>query len=383
MDLTGLVQTENQENMSINLCRTCLSSLNGGKTPPLALANHTYLGDVPEELKDLTVVEEAMIARCRSKCWVVQLKEDNQDLALPHAQRGMKGHIIVYPQQPSKVADVLPPSMKEMSTPICVIFVGSSAPSPKWLREKARPLAVCREKVRAALLWLKEHNQHYQDIKIDHDTLNSMNEHEILPVHVEHVLPDQVNESLTSRYDGTEPLQNMDMQQQEQETRTEIPFQNVVITDVDANAPSNQLRAAAVRHVKKKGGGYVEIPHDPEPVNEFFNPDMFPMIYPTLFPYGIGGFENTACSRKLSMKRHVKHLFNLSDRRFQEHYSFLFTAFNILQRCEILLHTGLKVKRSNFDSVAADFAAVSPETVHIVSERVAQGDTATANSDEE
>ena len=86
MDLTGLVQTENQENMSINLCRTCLSSLNGGKTPPLTLANHTYLGDVPEELKDLTVVEEAMIAQCRSKCWVVQLKEDNQDLALPHAQ---------------------------------------------------------------------------------------------------------------------------------------------------------------------------------------------------------------------------------------------------------------------------------------------------------
>ena len=54
-----------------------------------------------------------------------------------------------------------------------------------------------------------------------------------------------------------------------------------------------------------------------------------------------------------------------------------------MQCCEILLHTGLKVKRSNFDSVAADFAAVSPETVHIVSERVAQGDTATANSDEE
>ncbi len=57
-----------------------------------------------------------------------------------------------------------------------------------------------------------------------------------------------------------------------------IPFQNVVITDVDANASSNELRAAAIRHIKKKGGGYIQIPHDPSPVNKFFNPELFPMI---------------------------------------------------------------------------------------------------------
>ena len=28
-------------------------------------------------------------------------------------------------------------------------------------------------------------------------------------------------------------------------------------------------------------------------MNEFCNPDLFPMMYPTLFPYGLGGFENT------------------------------------------------------------------------------------------
>lgn len=68
------------------------------------------------------------------------------------------------------------------------------------------------------------------------------------------------------------------------------------------------------------------------------------MMYPTLFPYGLGGFENADDSeltvngpwqpwRKtpLSLKRHVKHLFSLSDKRFQEHYLFLFTTFNILQ----------------------------------------------------
>jgi hypothetical protein len=224
-----------------------------------------------------------MIARCRAKCWVIQLKEDNQDLALPHAQRGMKGHIIVYPQRPSDIANILPPSLEEMSTPICVVFVGSSPPTAEWLREKAKPLAVRREKVRAALIWLKSHNRHYKDITINKTVLNDLDDHQILPVHVEHVLPNCASETLTSCYDSSVPLQDTLPPASANNT---VPFQNVVITDVDGHAPSNELRAAAVRHVKKKGGGYVEIPHDPEPVNEFFNPNMFPMISTILWYAG-------------------------------------------------------------------------------------------------
>lgn len=55
------------------------------------------------------------------------------------------------------------------------------------------------------------------------------------------------------------------------------------------------------------------------------------MIYPTLFLYGFGGFEDHLHSEPLLIKKHVKYLFNLADHHFQEHYSFLFTAFNILQ----------------------------------------------------
>jgi hypothetical protein len=50
----------------------------------------------------------------------------------------------------------------------------------------------------------------------------------------------------------------------------------------------------------------------------------------------------------------------------------------MLQRRQVLLRTSLKVKGSNFDHVAAQFATVSPEAVHIVSERIANGDSHTA-----
>lgn len=43
----------------------------------------------------------------------------------------------------------------------------------------------------------------------------------------------------------------------------EVVFENIMIIDVDAGASSNNLCAAMVRHIKQKGGGYMELPHDP------------------------------------------------------------------------------------------------------------------------
>ncbi|KAJ6555899.1 hypothetical protein B0H19DRAFT_875334, partial [Mycena capillaripes] len=61
----------------------------------------------------------------------------------------------------------------------------------------------------------------------------------------------------------------------------------------------------------------------------------------------------------------------------------LFTAFNIMQRRELLLHTSLKVKKVNFASIASQFASVSPEVVQRVSERVANGSSAAPKDAEE
>ncbi|KAJ7587457.1 hypothetical protein C8J56DRAFT_760068, partial [Mycena floridula] len=239
-----------------------------------------------------------MIAQCRAKCWILQLKEDGNDVAQKNAQRGMKGHMIIYPQQPSKLATSLPPQIDEITSPVCVIFVGSSPPSKEWLREKAKPLAVRGGKVRRALQWLKAHNRLYRDITINEEVLKQLDSDPILPFHVEHVLPSPVGDELTSGYALPD----------EPRPSSEIPFQSVVINDIQANASSNQLRAAAVQHVKKKLGSYIELPHDPKPANEFFNPDLLPMVYPTLFPYGVSGLEDKNRSCAVSMKRHIKHL---------------------------------------------------------------------------
>jgi Helitron helicase-like domain at N-terminus len=262
----------------------------------------------------------------------------------------------------------------------------------------------------------KRNNPLYSDVEINHELLNNLEESQILPFHIEHIIPNEAVDILTSRYDDIDRLEQLEHNgsdnlnqplkppsattssasspstldllyynktpNREQETPVELPFQNVVIADVDGHALANELRAAALRHVKG-GGGYIQIPHDPTPVNEFFNPDLFPMIYPTLFPYGVGGFEDKRRKAPLSMKRQVKHLCSLSDKRFQEHYSFLITAFNILQRRAVLLHTSLKTRKSTFPTLADDFSSVSQEAIHVVTERISRGDAITANNIEE
>src|ERR1700728_4844869 len=133
---------DDEKEITIHLCRVCDSSLKKNKIPPLSYANHTYLGKVPDELKHLTVVEEVMVARCHAKSWVVQLKEENSDLQVPTAQRGLQGHVIIFPQQPEALVTLLPPPVADIITPICVVFVGAHPPSPEWLAEKAKPLIV-------------------------------------------------------------------------------------------------------------------------------------------------------------------------------------------------------------------------------------------------
>ena len=59
------------------------------------------------------------------------------------------------------------------------------------------------------------------------------------------------------------------------------------------------------------------------------------------------------------------------------------TAFNIMQRRQVLWQLSTKVKRSNFQQTAEMFAGISPEDIKSVTNRFAGGDHTTAYSDSE
>ena len=56
-----------------NVCDTCLSALQRDKTPPLSLANNMWIGEIPLELKVLTLPERILIARHFPAAYIVKL----------------------------------------------------------------------------------------------------------------------------------------------------------------------------------------------------------------------------------------------------------------------------------------------------------------------
>ncbi|KAG2096710.1 uncharacterized protein F5147DRAFT_583951, partial [Suillus discolor] len=102
-------------------------------------------------------------------------------------------------------------------------------------------------------------------------------------------------------------------------------------------------------------------------VPEYHNYCLFPGMYPTLYPYGVGGFEDPTCPTALSFEHQAKYYLSISDRSFHYHYSFIFVVLNILQQRQAHLHTHFTVKKSSFDSDARQLTSVSPQVLQHLS----------------
>ncbi|KAG2337333.1 hypothetical protein BDR05DRAFT_836378, partial [Suillus weaverae] len=94
-------------------------------------------------------------------------------------------------------------------------------------------------------------------------------------------------------------------------------------------------------------------------IPEYKNPDLLPGMFPTLFPCGIGCFEDQQRSTPLSFEQQARYYLNLSDRAFRYHHSYMFLMLNILQCCAAHLHTFFTVRKSNFSLVACKLTQVS------------------------
>ena len=111
------------------LCSTCHPRIMLGKRPPESLANFRWVGSVPDELKDLTWIEELLVAHAHLVGRVVRLQARNQS-----SYFGIKGHIILLPQDTTLLLDLLPMSPASLPDVVRVVWTGKSAPDRDRLR---------------------------------------------------------------------------------------------------------------------------------------------------------------------------------------------------------------------------------------------------------
>jgi len=97
-----------------------------------------------------------------------------------------------------------------------------------------------------------------------------------------------------------------------------------------------------------------------------------PGMFPTLYPFGIGGFEDKTRATAISFKEQAAYYFNIPDRSFRYHFSYMFVALNMLQCRLAYLYTSFTVKNSNFDAVACELISISPDVLNSLAKKLEQ-----------
>lgn len=185
----GMLLYKNSVNMTrklFKICVECETSLHSDKTPKLSLANNMWIGDVPRELKGLTLPERILIAKYYPAAYIIKLlpkKKGANKWDTMQMHNGLRGNVSTYKLDPKQVISMVdginyPPTAKILSATIGVTFIG-----PKGLPEKTMPemFRVRRRRVREALQWLKNNNPLYANIEISEENLLGLPEDGVPP----------------------------------------------------------------------------------------------------------------------------------------------------------------------------------------------------------
>jgi hypothetical protein len=101
------------------ICNTCKLGLHRDVRPKESLANYLWVGAVPPELQDQTWIEELLIAHAHLTGQIIRLQNRNTS-----SHFGLKGHIILLPQDTTELLDILPRSSSSLPDIVHVVWVG-------------------------------------------------------------------------------------------------------------------------------------------------------------------------------------------------------------------------------------------------------------------
>ena len=124
--------------------------------------------DYPSQLEDLTPVEECLIAKCHPVGTILKLRPGNR--SAPTNYHALRGHMIVIPQDPGPLLQILPSPELKLDNLIKVFWLGKCKPTNQDLKPF---LQVRKDKVLAALQYLVENNHLYNDLTINYSMIES------------------------------------------------------------------------------------------------------------------------------------------------------------------------------------------------------------------
>ncbi|EED14505.1 hypothetical protein TSTA_107130 [Talaromyces stipitatus ATCC 10500] len=323
-------------------CTSCYNAIQRDVPPKYSALNDvdvTFCQQYPEALEGLTLTEELLISRCRPIASIVKLRPNA--VRSPVAYNRLRGHVVVLPQDPGPLLDILPSDSLRLHDRIKVVWFGKNAPAVDDLKPY---LEVRKHVVYTALLWLCNHNKLYSSIVINSDAQDSWPD-SFIPqtlldamVHTDDDSHEREGYAFGSAAEGLENDFHQALPDEipdhigsgcvytDLESERQRPTLHLISTVMDLER--ERLQSAATVTEASIGGlpRYI----DDVPViryssngrlvlmNDWQDADYFTGAFPTLFPYGVGGHISNSELRpvSVSLKAWAKWALSHHSRRF-------------------------------------------------------------------
>jgi hypothetical protein len=260
----------------------------------------------------------------------------------PIGQLAARGNVCILQQDTSSFLNSMPVPLSKIRDEICVILVGS--PDMEVTESlKSSPLLVRREKIRKALFWLTKNNPLYADFE-QNAVLDNLEEYPVYdcPLAITDFLRTNSANNQGSSYTSYSEQANAEL------FSSSDAFELTSTTLVDADnlqSTYKQRKLEALRSLKANEAGFVKFPSGSTSLHTSRNPRVFGLLWPTLFPHGVGMVDNNKVRlasdfgfHQVNTLPHVQHLLSIANRRFQVHKSFIFVMSNIIQRRSLPLN---------------------------------------------
>lgn len=347
------------------ICIHCEGSLSQGLMPKYALANGLWLGSIPSQLKDLYYAEQLLISWVRrSKCIV----------RVSLGMHKMKANAIMFENPTPKIYSRLPPSLDDLDDVLAFIWTGPIKPTPEDMERT--PMLVRRKKVTEALEWLQLNHLDYYDLDIAYDILEKYPERGPPVVMAYRHAESNKDPQAVSAFDN-------ELEEGTEEGKCPFVVNGVTREELNLMMP-DEMKVRAMKHLKEEHGGVLAIGHNDKPLSMFHNPRLYPMMFPWLFPYGLGGVDAIKSDDiVMSAMMHKQKLLMYHDKRFQMDHHFPLVALNHEQIKKGTQGGYLLTEKHNFDTIADRLTNIDIVVLEDLSKRLSRGDRVKPETPEE
>src|SRR5947209_8763738 len=302
---------------SWNFCRYCYAAVSSWKIPKFSAANFvniTMCQGYPSALEDLTAVEECLIAKCHPVGTILKLRPGGH--STPACYNALRGHMIVIPQEPGPLLQILPSPELRLDNLIKVFWLGKTPPINRDLKPF---LQVRKDKILAALRYLVQYNHLYHDLIINYAMIDGW-ANDFIPPEIVDNITCLANSDHHEREGYTVSLQNGNYEHDLQAAQGEnfLPDESdplitgSVCTDINGERTDPGVRMIdALLGLVTSNASQEDETAEEEPqhrrrdepmisyairgqatlMSSWEDPHYFTGAFPTLFPTGLGGHK--------------------------------------------------------------------------------------------